>query len=143
CPAGRRRRQHQSHRRMIRSKKVGSWNGKFDVERSCFLRFRLGTSNFSLSMQPLTAAMPAALAQLLHAIPLSTGKVDFAWNVAVGPALQKISSVRLDGSILVVEADGQHWAREISRAAHIILPRLQALLGEGTVTRIEVRRLQP
>ncbi len=73
---------------------------------------------------------------------MSAGKVDFAWKAAVGPALQKVSSVRLDGTVLRVDADGQHWAREISRSAHIVLPRLQALLGDDAVTKVEVRRRQ-
>jgi len=87
---------------------------------------------------PLSAALPAALAQLLRGMPMSGGKVDFAWGAAVGPALQKVSSVRLSGTVLLVDAEGR-WAREISRSAHIVLPRLQALLGDKTVTKIEVR----
>jgi hypothetical protein len=90
-------------------------------------------------MHPLTVALPAALAQLLRDSPLSQGKVAFAWNAAVGSALQRATSVKLTGDVLVVQAADRHWAREIARSQPIILDRLKSLLGEGTVTRLDVR----
>jgi hypothetical protein len=90
-------------------------------------------------MHPLTAALPVALAQLLRDVPLSAGKVEFAWNAAVGPALQRVSSVRLENRVLIVDVSGRQWAREISRSANMILPRLQRLLGEEAIVRLEVR----
>ena len=90
-------------------------------------------------MHPLTAALPTALAHLLRGVPISAGKVEFAWNAIVGPALQRVSAVRLEDSVLLVETADSRWAREISRSAPMILPRLQTLLGESMVTRIEVR----
>ena len=90
-------------------------------------------------MNPLTAALPTALAQLLRGAPLSPGKVEFAWGAAVGPALQRASSIRLEKSVLIVDATTAQWGREIARSAGVILPRLQLLLGEHAVTNIEVR----
>ena len=36
-------------------------------------------------MRPLTHALPGALRHLLRDLPLSDGKVGFAWGAAVGP----------------------------------------------------------
>ena len=83
--------------------------------------------------------VPGALAELLSATPLSPGKVEFTWKLAVGPALQRATSVRLEGTRLLVDAAGAHWAREVTRGAPLILPRLQSLLGKETVSSIEVR----
>jgi hypothetical protein len=90
-------------------------------------------------MQSISHAVPGALADLLRTIPLSTGKVQFSWNTAVGPALQRATSVRLEGTRLLVDATSGQWAREVARASHLILPRLQLLLGKEIVTEIEVR----
>jgi len=91
-------------------------------------------------MQSLAHALPGALAELLRGAPLSPGKVAFAWNAAVGPAVQRASAVHLEGSVLLVDASTAAWAHEISRSSAVILTRLQTLLGAGVVARIEIRR---
>ena len=91
-------------------------------------------------MKPLAHAVPGALAHLLRATPMSPGKIDFAWKAAVGPAMQRVTSVRLENGLLLVEAASEPWGREVSRSSRVILTRLQTLLGEDVVTRIEVRR---
>jgi hypothetical protein len=90
-------------------------------------------------MRPLQQALPGALAELLKGAPLSPGKVAFAWNTAVGPALERVSTVRLEGHVLVVDAQSRQWAREIGRSSSMILPRLQRLLGADVVTQIQVQ----
>jgi predicted nucleic acid-binding Zn ribbon protein len=90
-------------------------------------------------VRPLNSAVPGALATLLHKAPLSAGKVTFAWRTAVGAAMDRVTSVRLDGHTLVVEAADRHWAREVSRSSTIVLARLQHLLGRETVTGLTVR----
>ena len=82
-------------------------------------------------MQPIGLAVPGAIAELLRGTPMSPGKVDFAWKTAVGPAFGKVTSVRLEGSLLLVDAASAHWVREIRRSSPIILRRLQALLGDS------------
>ena len=91
------------------------------------------------AMRPLTKALPGALTELLRDVPISNGKVSFAWRAAVGAALERVTSVRLDGHVLIVEPVDQTWAREITRSSPVILTRLQTLLGKETVTRILVR----
>jgi Dna[CI] antecedent, DciA len=90
-------------------------------------------------MRPLAQALPGALAELLRDVPLSTGKVNFAWRAAVGPGLERVTDVQLSGAVLLVDTLNQHWAREVTRSSHLILARLQTLLGKDTVTRIDIR----
>ena len=90
-------------------------------------------------MRPLSNAVPGALATLLSQAPLSSGKTSFAWRVAVGPALERVTSVRLDGRTLVVEAATAQWAREVTRLSAVILERMQALLGSDAIDAISVR----
>jgi hypothetical protein len=90
-------------------------------------------------MDPIGAAVPGAIAALLRDAPLSGGKVTFAWNAAVGPAVQRATSVHLEGGVLMVDASSPEWAREVLRSTPIILRRLRQLLGEETVGGITVR----
>ncbi len=83
--------------------------------------------------------MPGALVDILRDTPLSEGKVSFAWRAAVGTAFDKVTAVRLEGRVLVVEAETKAWAREVRRSAAIVLGRLQTLLGKDAVTSISVR----
>lgn len=90
-------------------------------------------------MIPIASAVPGAVAELLRSAPLSPGKVDFAWKAAVGPAIQRVTAVRLEAGVLLVDATSAPWGREVSRSSRIILSRLQALLGAGVVKEIVVR----
>ncbi len=90
-------------------------------------------------MRPLHDAVPGALADVLRGSPLSPGKARFAWGAAVGPALERVTAVQLDGHVLVVEATSAQWAREVTRLSGTILTRLQTLLGADAVSRLEVR----
>jgi len=91
------------------------------------------------SMRPLAHVVPSALVYLLRHAPTSQGKVELAWSAAVGRALQRVTQVKMEGNILVVEATTAQWVQEIARASPIILQRLQQYLGESTVAAIDVR----
>lgn len=90
-------------------------------------------------MQPLAQAIPRALSELLRASPLSPGKVDFAWKAAVGPVMERVTAVRLEGATLLVDAQTAHWRREVSRSSGLILKRMQTLLGETVIQKVIVR----
>jgi predicted nucleic acid-binding Zn ribbon protein len=94
-------------------------------------------------VNPLSQAMPGALVELLRGSPLSPGKVTFAWRAAVGPALERVTSARLEGRALVVEADSAQWAREVSRSAAVILTRVKTLLGADAVGSIQIQVRKP
>lgn len=87
----------------------------------------------------MAQALPRVLADLLRDSPDSPGKIEFAWKAAVGPATARVTSVKLEGTVLLVEARTSVWTREVSQSSHIILLRLQRLLGEGVVTELRVR----
>jgi hypothetical protein len=90
-------------------------------------------------MLAIKYAMPDAVAALMRSAPLSPGKVDFAWRMAVGPSMQRVTAVRLEAGVLVVETASAQWSAEVRRSTAVILARLETFLGEATVTRLEVR----
>ena len=95
-------------------------------------------------MEPLHQFLPAAIAAIIRDAPLSPGKVALAWRVAVGPAIDRVTSVTLaGGGVLEVRADDQHWHRELCRLAPLILDRLALQLGPGTVRRLAVTGAGP
>jgi predicted nucleic acid-binding Zn ribbon protein len=91
------------------------------------------------SMLPLANVVPAAVIELLRSAPLSDGKVSFAWRTAVGPALERSTTARLEGRVLVVVASDPQWMRELERSREVILARVRSLLGASVVSRLEVR----
>ena len=90
-------------------------------------------------MLPLTSAVPGALAELLRGTPLSTGKVEFAWKASVDTALHRVTAVRLEQRVLLVDAQSAQWALEVRRSSKIILRRMQSLLGDNVITEMVVR----
>ena len=90
-------------------------------------------------MLPLASALPGALADLLRDQPTSPGKVAFSWRAAVGPALERETAVRLEGTTLIVEAATAQWAQEVRRSSAVILRRMHTLLGADAVTELRVR----
>jgi len=64
-------------------------------------------------MLPLSSGLPGALVELLRGSPTSDGKVTFAWKAAVGPAIDRVTNVKLERGVLLVEAVNAQWAREV------------------------------
>lgn len=91
-------------------------------------------------MDSLHSVVPRALAELFRHGPMSQGKLDVAWRVAVGDALARVTTVRLqpDGVVEARAAD-QRWNTELKRSSSMILTRLIGLLGTDSITRIVVR----
>ena len=90
-------------------------------------------------MQPLGQLMPRALAEIVRQAPLSPGKVEFAWRTAVGAGMARVSAVRLEDGVLLVEAHTAQWSAAIMRSSRIILSRMQALLGADVIRDIRLR----
>ena len=74
--------------------------------------------------------MPGALRLLLQQMPLSSGKVEFAWTAAVGPAVARATAVKLESGVLIVETTSAQWTAEIRRSSPMIVERLRSLLDE-------------
>jgi predicted nucleic acid-binding Zn ribbon protein len=91
-------------------------------------------------MDSINSVVPRALTELFRVGPLSQGKLEMAWRVAVGDALSRVTTVRLqaDGVVDVHPAD-QRWHTEVRRSSSIILGRLNTLLGTRAVTRLVVK----
>ena len=92
-------------------------------------------------MIPLSRVMPDALADILRRAPLTPEKVAFSWRTAVGSVVDKVTAVELHDGVLYVRARDGAWQREIERSVGLIRSRLDGLLGERAVRRIEVARL--
>ena len=90
-------------------------------------------------MIPVHRFMPDALAVVLRRAPLSPEKIAFAWRTAVGPSVNRVTSVQLDGATLRVTAKDAQWRREIEHSAGLIRARMEDLLGPGIVRGLDVR----
>lgn len=84
-------------------------------------------------MRAVQSFAPAVLAEVIRRQPASQARTEFAWTVAVGPALARVTTVEMRNHNMIVCARDVQWARELERARDTILPRLQALLGRDTV----------
>lgn len=84
-------------------------------------------------MLPVHTIATTVLAEVIRRQPSSPARTSFAWTVAVGPALARVTTVELRNRNMIVSARDVQWARELERARDTILPRLQMLLGRETV----------
>jgi predicted nucleic acid-binding Zn ribbon protein len=84
-------------------------------------------------MLPVQNIATTVLAEIIRRQPASKQRTAFAWSVAVGPALARVTTVELRNNRLIVTARDPRWVRELERARETILPRLQLLLGKDAV----------
>jgi hypothetical protein len=82
--------------------------------------------------------MPEALTALLRKAPLSPEKIAFAWRAAVGPAVDHVTTIELQGTTLHVRVKDAQWQREVERSIGVVRSRMEALLGKGVVGDIRV-----
>jgi predicted nucleic acid-binding Zn ribbon protein len=91
-------------------------------------------------MHPIQHFTPAVLAAVIRRQPPSDGRTALAWQIAVGAALARATTVRLVDGILTVRAADSRWVTEIEAARDTVLRRLQDLLGPDAVRRVTVER---
>jgi predicted nucleic acid-binding Zn ribbon protein len=84
-------------------------------------------------MLPVHTIATAVMAEVIRRQPSSPARTSFAWTIAVGPALARVTTVELRNRNMIVSARDVQWARELDRARDTILLRLQTLLGRETV----------
>jgi predicted nucleic acid-binding Zn ribbon protein len=88
----------------------------------------------------MLADWPVGVRAALYGQPPSPARTTFVWQLAVGPALARVTSVEMEGTTLRVRSADERWLKEIDRARAIILPKVQHLLGHDSVTKISTRR---
>ncbi len=89
-------------------------------------------------MIPVHDFSTSVLAQIVRRQPPSQARTNFAWQLAVGQALARATTVELKDGVLTVRAVDRRWIREIDPMRGPILEKLQHLLGKEQVTRIEL-----
>lgn len=88
-------------------------------------------------MQPIQNFSPGVLAEIIRRQPASKARTAFAWQLVVGAALARVTTVELADGVLTVRASDPRWAEEIRRAHPLILERLQQVLGPHAVDRLD------
>jgi hypothetical protein len=90
-------------------------------------------------VEPIQDYLHAVAANLLRNAPLSQEKMDCAWQIAVGPAIGRVSSVTAgpDGTVRVTVQDTR-WKNEIGKGRDLILKRLRDALGPDVARRLVV-----
>jgi predicted nucleic acid-binding Zn ribbon protein len=91
-------------------------------------------------MLPIQRFSGTVLAEVVRRQPSSPARTNFAWQVVVGPALARSTTVSLDDGVLTVRATDARWGSEVARAREVVLARLQNLLGADAVRSIRVER---
>ena len=90
----------------------------------------------STVVHPIQRFSGGVLAELIRRQPASKERTNFAWQLAVGPAVARATTVALADGVLSVRALDSRWIREIERNRPAVLAKLQALLGKTEVTKL-------
>jgi len=80
------------------------------------------------------------IADLIRRQPASKERTALAWQLAVGTALARVTTVELRDGMLTVGAADPRWVAEVLRAREVVLRKMQHLLGADEVTRLTSRR---
>jgi predicted nucleic acid-binding Zn ribbon protein len=90
-------------------------------------------------MIPVHDFSTSVLAQIIRRQPPSQARTNFAWQLAVGQAVARATTVALTEGVLTVRAVDRRWIREIDPMRATVLEKLQHVLGTEQVTRIDLR----
>jgi hypothetical protein len=90
-------------------------------------------------MRSLGSLASTIVADALRRQPVSRGKIEFAWRMAVGGTIFRATTIALlDDGTLRVAAASPHWRREVVRSITLIEERLKTYLGNDVVRRIVI-----
>lgn len=90
-------------------------------------------------MIPIQNFSTSVIAEIVRRQPASKERTGFAWQLAVGQALARVTTVDLTDGVLSVRAIDRRWLLEIERAREAVLQKMQHLLGRDEVARIVTR----
>ncbi|MEM8620953.1 MAG: DUF721 domain-containing protein [Actinomycetota bacterium] len=92
---------------------------------------------------PLTQSLDSVMRSLRGTSRTQIGGVFGRWDDAVGEAIAAhVRPVRLDGSVLVVEASDPSWATQVKFLTATIIERLHVVAGVE-LERVDVRVARP
>ena len=89
-------------------------------------------------MIPVQDFSTSVIAQIVRRQTPSQARTNFAWQLAVGQALARTTTVELNNGVLKVRAADRRWIKEIERAQASVVQKLQQILGKDQVTRIDL-----
>ncbi len=87
-------------------------------------------------MIPIQSFAPGVLVEIIRRQPASKERTSFAWQLAVGPALARVTAAELENGVLTVRSRDPRWLRELERARPAVLKKMQDLLGKDEVKRL-------
>ena len=90
-------------------------------------------------MIPVQSFATGVIAEIVRRQPASRDRTNFAWQLAVGQALARATTVELSEGVLNVRAVDRRWIREIERARETVLAKMQHLLGADAVRTLRTR----
>jgi predicted nucleic acid-binding Zn ribbon protein len=90
-------------------------------------------------MIPVQSFATGVIAEIVRRQPASRDRTNFAWQLAVGQALARATTVELNDGVLNVRAVDRRWIREIERARETVLAKIQHLLGADAVRTLRTR----
>jgi predicted nucleic acid-binding Zn ribbon protein len=89
-------------------------------------------------MIPVQDFSTSVLAQIVRRQPQSPARTNFAWQLAVGQAVARATTIQLKDGVLTVRAVDRRWLREIDPMRATVLEKLQQLLGKDQIARIDL-----
>ena len=89
-------------------------------------------------MIPVHDFSTSVLAQIVRRQPPSPARTNFAWQLAVGQAVARATTVQLTDGVLAVRAVDRRWLREIDPMRRAVLEKLQQILGKDQIVRIDL-----
>jgi predicted nucleic acid-binding Zn ribbon protein len=99
---------------------------------------RVVRGSYYPSVVPIQHFSSGVLSEVIRRQPSSPARTALAWQLAVGPALARATTVELVDGVLTVHSADARWAQEATRARDIVLRRLQHYLGSDCVRTLRV-----
>jgi predicted nucleic acid-binding Zn ribbon protein len=90
-------------------------------------------------MIPVQSFASGVIAEIVRRQPASKDRTNFAWQLAVGQALARVTTVELKDGVLTVRAVDRRWISEIERARERVVEKMQHLLGADAVRTLKTR----
>jgi len=93
-----------------------------------------------LPVVPIQHFSSGVLAEVIRRQPSSPARTTLAWQIAVGPALARATTVELCEGVLTVHSSDARWTLEVTRARDVVLRRLQQFLGPDSVKVLRIEK---